>query len=450
MQLLPGHRFGVRGGGGRGVDAAAGARGRRGRDVRRQRRRDVRDGDARHAAGAERGVARALVHVGAPVPGVGAEVAARDRGAGPLPRAVRPAEGVHDALGHRVNVRQRVARPDGPPVVRGAQRQPRGRLAPRLRRGGVDRRARGGRDPERVRGGAGGVGHVQEVVGGPVVDVAAPERPVPQLVGQVVGQAVVGQNGVAPAVVRPVPLQQRGQQEVHVRPPGVLGLDLPGQGGDHLALVGHPLLQVPGVHVEAADAGGVVDDVDVRVHAVLGHQQRLRAHVLLEQVPERGPPVRLHPPHVVLRVVVLRHLLLERGGVGHGHHDGVRVVAREALLVVPHVLQVLHQLEKAVQAVDVRALGHVRVRLVRDRPHQDRGVPLRDPQRVPEVGEHLVLDVLVREVRVQQRVHREGHDGHQPVPVARRSRSSAVMHVTPELEELGSNPGGVRTQCARR
>ena len=32
----------------------------------------------------------------------------------------------------------------------------------------------------------------------------------------------------------------------------------------------------------------------------------------------------------------------------------------------------------------------------------------------------------------------------------RRSRSSAVMHVTPELEVLGSNPGGVGTQCPRR
>ena len=30
------------------------------------------------------------------------------------------------------------------------------------------------------------------------------------------------------------------------------------------------------------------------------------------------------------------------------------------------------------------------------------------------------------------------------------SRSSAVMHVTPELEVLGSNPGGVGTQCPRR
>eukprot|EP00670_Eutreptiella_braarudii_P019831 CAMPEP_0174350762 /NCGR_PEP_ID=MMETSP0811_2-20130205/7912_1 /TAXON_ID=73025 ORGANISM="Eutreptiella gymnastica-like, Strain CCMP1594" /NCGR_SAMPLE_ID=MMETSP0811_2 /ASSEMBLY_ACC=CAM_ASM_000667 /LENGTH=162 /DNA_ID=CAMNT_0015479361 /DNA_START=273 /DNA_END=761 /DNA_ORIENTATION=+ len=34
--------------------------------------------------------------------------------------------------------------------------------------------------------------------------------------------------------------------------------------------------------------------------------------------------------------------------------------------------------------------------------------------------------------------------------VQRRSRSSAVMHVTPELEVLGSNPGGVGTQCPRR
>ena len=32
----------------------------------------------------------------------------------------------------------------------------------------------------------------------------------------------------------------------------------------------------------------------------------------------------------------------------------------------------------------------------------------------------------------------------------RRSRSSVVMHVTPELEVLGSNPGGVGTQCPRR
>ena len=32
----------------------------------------------------------------------------------------------------------------------------------------------------------------------------------------------------------------------------------------------------------------------------------------------------------------------------------------------------------------------------------------------------------------------------------RRSRSSAVMHVTPELEVLSSNPGGVGTQCPRR
>ena len=35
-------------------------------------------------------------------------------------------------------------------------------------------------------------------------------------------------------------------------------------------------------------------------------------------------------------------------------------------------------------------------------------------------------------------------------PCERRSRSSAVMHVTPELEVLGSNPGGVGTQCPRR
>ena len=40
---------------------------------------------------------------------------------------------------------------------------------------------------------------------------------------------------------------------------------------------------------------------------------------------------------------------------------------------------------------------------------------------------------------------------HQPPPThTRRSRSSAVMHVTPELEVLGSNPGGVGTQCPRR
>ena len=35
-------------------------------------------------------------------------------------------------------------------------------------------------------------------------------------------------------------------------------------------------------------------------------------------------------------------------------------------------------------------------------------------------------------------------------PGQRRSRSSAVMHVTPELKVLGSNPGGGRTQCPRR
>ena len=32
--------------------------------------------------------------------------------------------------------------------------------------------------------------------------------------------------------------------------------------------------------------------------------------------------------------------------------------------------------------------------------------------------------------------------------VARRSRSSAVMHVTPELEVLGSNPDGVKGRNA--
>ena len=37
-----------------------------------------------------------------------------------------------------------------------------------------------------------------------------------------------------------------------------------------------------------------------------------------------------------------------------------------------------------------------------------------------------------------------------PRPHERRSRSSAVMHVTPELEVLGSNPGGVGPQCLRR
>ena len=37
-----------------------------------------------------------------------------------------------------------------------------------------------------------------------------------------------------------------------------------------------------------------------------------------------------------------------------------------------------------------------------------------------------------------------------PPPDRRRSRSSAVMHVTPELEVLGSNAGGVGTQCPRR
>ena len=37
-----------------------------------------------------------------------------------------------------------------------------------------------------------------------------------------------------------------------------------------------------------------------------------------------------------------------------------------------------------------------------------------------------------------------------PPITERRSRSSAVMHVTPELEVLGSNPGGVGTQCPRR
>ena len=30
-----------------------------------------------------------------------------------------------------------------------------------------------------------------------------------------------------------------------------------------------------------------------------------------------------------------------------------------------------------------------------------------------------------------------------------RSRSSGVMHVTPELEVLGSNPGAVGTHCPR-
>ena len=37
-----------------------------------------------------------------------------------------------------------------------------------------------------------------------------------------------------------------------------------------------------------------------------------------------------------------------------------------------------------------------------------------------------------------------------PPPPRRRSRSSAVMHVTPELEVLGSNPSGVGTSCPRR
>ena len=34
--------------------------------------------------------------------------------------------------------------------------------------------------------------------------------------------------------------------------------------------------------------------------------------------------------------------------------------------------------------------------------------------------------------------------------LVRRSRSSAVMHMTPELKVLGSNPGGGGTQCPRR
>ena len=38
-----------------------------------------------------------------------------------------------------------------------------------------------------------------------------------------------------------------------------------------------------------------------------------------------------------------------------------------------------------------------------------------------------------------------------PIPSChRRSRSSAVMHVTPELKVLGSNPGGGQTHCPRR
>ena len=34
-------------------------------------------------------------------------------------------------------------------------------------------------------------------------------------------------------------------------------------------------------------------------------------------------------------------------------------------------------------------------------------------------------------------------------PPSQRSRSSGVMHVTPELEVLGSNPGGIGKQCPR-
>ena len=37
-----------------------------------------------------------------------------------------------------------------------------------------------------------------------------------------------------------------------------------------------------------------------------------------------------------------------------------------------------------------------------------------------------------------------------PRSYIRRSRSSAVMHVTPELKVLGSNPGGGQTQYPRR
>ena len=51
----------------------------------------------------------------------------------------------------------------------------------------------------------------------------------------------------------------------------------------------------------------------------------------------------------------------------------------------------------------------------------------------------------------------EGLEGFPPccpaqltLSLQRRSRSSAVMHVTPELKVLGSHPGGGRTQCPRR
>ena len=37
-----------------------------------------------------------------------------------------------------------------------------------------------------------------------------------------------------------------------------------------------------------------------------------------------------------------------------------------------------------------------------------------------------------------------------PSSYRRRSHSSAVMHMTPELEVLGSIPRGGRTQCPKR
>ena len=37
-----------------------------------------------------------------------------------------------------------------------------------------------------------------------------------------------------------------------------------------------------------------------------------------------------------------------------------------------------------------------------------------------------------------------------PLTIPERSRNPAVMHMTPELEVLGSIPGGGGTQCPRR
>ena len=104
----------------------------------------------------------------------------------------------------------------------------------------------------------------------------------------------------------------------------------------------------------------------------------------------------------------------------------------------------LHETRPLAQAILVflPGLGHIRdfYRFLEDHSISLRIYVLHSEQNMEEQSRVLELAPEVRPLPLIST----------PVPHERRSCSSAVMHVTPELEVLSSTPCGVGTQYPRR